>query len=161
MSECFKGACQSQQEQFQIGNEIPIDITFCGDGLCEDDKNETKRTCPLDCCSVENPKKCAISDNKCPDICCSDEHCCDIPASSLIADNVWIFILLGFFGVCVFINVLCCCCCCCMYDKCCTVMKKRRRMKALRKNCKRSSVPMNDAGFEYVNSTRPISSSNM
>ncbi|XP_071953423.1 uncharacterized protein [Antedon mediterranea] len=148
MSDCFKRACQAQEDQLQIGNEVQVDLSFCGDGLCEPIKNETKITCPLDCCAAENPKKCAATNNTCPDICCSEKHCCDLVPSSLgdFGEGFWKWFLIIIAGAILFVNLLCCICCWCIYGNCKNNIKRRKRSR----KAKAYAAKTESVQIEYV-----------
>ena len=93
---------------------------FCGDGRC-DDGTEDIHACPMDCCPNDNPDKCQVVNNTCPDECCGQPLCCreapiDIPFN--IFSNMFILTVIGIGGFIVLLNICCCCCCALCSFKC-------------------------------------------
>ena len=75
--DCFTGCCREMATQYsrrrrQAGNNSSLSIEFCGDGTCQQPR-EDPDTCPSDCCYLRNS---TCGTNGCALDCCQTASCC-------------------------------------------------------------------------------------
>eukprot|EP00117_Sycon_ciliatum_P002788 scpid83191/ scgid7865/ len=79
---CFVNQCTgSSYTNTVISKRSTSNRTFipamCGNLVCDTSKGETAASCPVDCCSLKNPKRCSLSRSlTCSDDCCAEPACC-------------------------------------------------------------------------------------
>ena len=90
-SGCFRGCCTEKSRK----RDTSVD-EFCGDSVCQE--TESSKTCPIDCCPLQNPTNCTTDD--CSPACCMQPECCS--SSSQSFTSVFFFII--FFAILVSIE---------------------------------------------------------
>lgn len=81
---CFRGCCiESQKENRK--RDTGVD-EFCGDFVCQETENS--KTCPIDCCPLQNPTNCTI--DECSPECCMQPECCSSSSQSLTSVSFYI-----------------------------------------------------------------------